>query len=121
MNQLTLGEFIKKLERFNQGHDIEYDFAEQVPTKLRSWRGDYFQLALGYQSDEIDTQSVGDLLKHCKSMLGTTVEGYKGGDYTVTEGKHLWVANYSRSGHTAIVDLISTGCSVVIKTEYMEW
>ena len=76
----------------------------------------YSELALGY--DSYGEKSLGDLLVEFRSALGSTYQGYKGGDNVMIESTTLWVANYGSSGSTVIVDLTYDGYHVIINTDY---
>ena len=105
---MTLGGLIEKLSSLKQDNPITYDFGSLGPTKLKSYRGTYSELALGYEEDSRSLK-VSDLLKICKDAMGKTFEGYKGGDYVMGENTPVWVANYGNSGDTAITDVIEHG------------
>lgn len=122
--QLTLGEFIKKLEAQPQDNNIYFDFAHLVPDHFMSWRGVYRELALGYRDIEwkdgkyVGYMTVAELLEKAKKAVGAVFEGYKGGDFTMREDTPVWVSNYGDADHTQIVDVINDGSTSIIVTEY---
>jgi hypothetical protein len=124
--QLTLGDVIDALERCERNSWVRYDFGNLVPDGLRSYRGYYEQLALGWR--EIGGKKaiiVSDLLQECKQAVGLIFTGYKGGRYRMTRDTEIWVANYGHSTDTIItairqVDTYEDGGGiVVIETGYM--
>ena len=111
--QMTLGEFIRALQRQPQDEVVKYDFVHFGPTTLASYRGYYEQLALGYEEcgrvhrrdERYEYPTVAALIAHCEDALGKTFHGWKGGEYVMHEGTPLWVANSGETGGTAIVNV----------------
>lgn len=95
-NQLLLGEYILLLESAPKDAAVILDTGD-FPTKLRSWRGRYAELALGYDGES--TRTVCDLLVDAKMAVGEVFQGYKGGDFTMGRGTPLWLANYGETSH----------------------
>ena len=94
--QLTLGELILKLEAVsNKDKPVVFDFGEQVPIGLDSWRGSYAELSFHHEKET--PKPVSEILGMLKEAVGRTYEGYKGGDFTMTRHTPIWVANWSRS------------------------
>lgn len=126
-DQLTLGGIIKKLvpivENQKEREDeatVCFDFADTFPTKIDSWRGSYAELALNYTSEGEELR-VTDFLNLLKSTVGKTLKGYKGGDYTMDENTPVWVANWGRSGNTAVIEVVDDGYQVILMTGYREF
>ena len=46
---MTLGQFITALEQRPEDQPIAFDFGGLAPTRIRSWRMDYSDLALGFE------------------------------------------------------------------------
>lgn len=110
---LTLGELIAELERLPEKAVIELDFGGAVPTTLDSYRGYYDQLALGYTGEYgATTPTVGSLLAELKSAVGKTFQGWKGGDYVMTEKTNIFIANPGCTSDTYIKEVVS---------KYEEW
>lgn len=113
---MTLGEIIKELSKARPDQNVYYDFADMAPKlKLDSYRGDYSETYLGYQEE---TMTVGELLTYLKSMVGETMIGYKGGEYTIREDKDVFVAKGSYSYTRCLIDKIGHYSSVIIHTKY---
>lgn len=130
-NQLSLGEFILKLEHlYEKNKDKEdyrvcFHFADLIPTGFSSWRGSYDELAITFGSGRDlygreDFSKIANLLKEAKSCVGKTFHGYKGGDFVMTKNTPLWVSNYGSSGSTTVVDVIDNGYEAIIFTGYRE-
>jgi hypothetical protein len=125
-DQLTLGELILKLEPIvknqKEGEEatVRYDFEYLFPTSIDSWRGSYNELALNYKS-EGEEMSVSDFLQMLKDCIGKTFTGYKGGEYKMNRLTPVWVANYGRSGNTAVIDVVDAGWFVMLVTGYRQF
>ena len=96
--QLTLGEMILQLE------NMDPEIVIKGLGKLHSYRGYYSDLA--FDTDTAEDKPVSLLLKECKLAMGSTYEGWKGGEYTMSKVTPLFVAEEGRSGLRlmAIVD-----------------
>ena len=108
--QLTLGEFIKKLEAIDKNLIIRFDFGGLTVAGIDSYRGNYYDLALAFcepNSNENYT-TVDSVLKLCKDAIGKTFTGWKGGEFEMNEDTLLWVANIGYVSNTAIVDVLDT-------------
>lgn len=125
-DQLTLGELILKLEPIvknqKEGEEatIRYDFEYLFPTSIGSWRGSYDELALNFETQG-EEMKVSEFLKMLKECVGKTFTGYKGGDFTMHKGTPIWVANYSHSGNTAVIDVVDNGYKILLITGYREF
>lgn len=116
---MTLGQIIDTLKRKEPTEEVRFDFVYFRPTTLRSWRGDYSQLSLGYAHDSPKTTTVAELLAECEAAVGKTFQGWKGGDYTMNERTRVYVGNSGEGAGTAIVDIID-GTYLVLVTEYVD-
>ena len=104
-DQLTLGELVDHLEaipaEYRSVPVFMHGFVTVTPTTLDSWRGAYKDLALGYKvcsehgymEEALKVQA---LLDDAKSAIGTTFEGYKGGEYTMTRQTPVFINNWGR-------------------------
>lgn len=73
---MQLGELIKRLESANQEQEVKIGFHNP-----HSYRGYYSELGLCATSNV----TVEYMLSELKSALGSTYEGWKGGDFTMDE------------------------------------
>lgn len=125
-DQLTLGELILKLEPIvknqKEGYEatVRYDFEYLFPTSIDSWRGSYDELALNFETQGVEMK-VSEFLKMLKECIGKTFTGYKGDEFTMHKGTPIWVANYSHSGKTAVIDVVDNGYVVLLITGYREF
>lgn len=134
--QLSLGELIlifapilkEQQERVNKGEEeaeVMFDFEYCFPTHLQSWRGVYAELAFGYtfiergSGGDMKPMKVHEFVALLNSAMGTTFEGYKGGDFLMGKTTPLWVANYGNSGHTAVMGVVNEGYQIIITTQYL--
>lgn len=121
---MTVGELIdtaeRKLPGLDSGARIRFDFVYFHPRGLHSYRGDYAQVAFGY-SNEGEAPLASVVIGELKSALGTDFTGYKGGEYTLTRDKTVWVANASEAGSTGIVDVKEDCGYIVLETAHLGW
>ena len=87
--QMTLGKMIAALEK------MPSDSVVINLSRPHSYRGYYCDLA--FENDS-GTCQAGELLAVCKSAIGKTFEGYKGGNYTMKESTPVWIAEYGCCG-----------------------
>jgi len=96
-NYLGLGKLITRLEQEDPNRILPLGFAEP-----HSYRGYYNDLAF----EPRQNISIGDMLAAARSAVGATFEGYKGGDYTMSEYTDCWIANYGRDGDNKLGPLL---------------
>ena len=89
--QYTLGELIAALEREDPSQVVPVGFKNP-----HSYRGYYHDLAF----EPALNVTVGEMLEAARSALGQTFEGYKGGEFTMTESTDVWIACYGSHGET---------------------
>lgn len=129
--QLTLGEIILKIEpllkkqkevKENFGHEakVVFDFEYLFPTGIDSWRGSYSELALEFSS-EGEAMEISKFYKMLKETIGKEFTGYKGGEFTMNKHTPVWVANYSHSGNTGVVDIVDNDFEIIIITAWCEY
>ena len=129
LRQLTMGEFIDRLESLDADRFICIQGGLTPNTKtmipFNSYRGYYHHLVL-HPLDPLDRRSpgspshmrVGELLAKSKMALQRRVfEGYHGGEYAMDRDTPLWVSRYGHADGTAVVgvDELEYG-SVIIRT-----
>lgn len=126
--QMVLGELIKAIEDVgllkNDGTPklICFDFGYMRPTDLDSWRGSYCELALGYTEEGAwDAVKADVFLQSLKDAIGKTYQGYKGGDFEMSETTPIWVDNYGMASSTAIVGVKDEGYKIVLLTAHCEY
>ena len=124
--QLTLGQFLEKLESITDDPkdslSVEFDFGTAVPTDFGSWRGAYNEVALGYRLTGYDTGDqkwpyvlLKDFVPTVRKAIGSSYTGWKGGDYTMTEDTPVWVSNDGNASSTGIVG-VDVGSVVTLLT-----
>lgn len=114
---LTLGKAIETLSKFKPEAKVRFDWNQSFPDNPHSYRGYYSDLAL----------KMGDIpcmVKEFKLMLeeslGKTFEGYKGGDFKMSDSTPLWCAQYGDCGR-AIMGLFQVDeNNAVILTKEIE-
>ena len=130
-SMLTLGVFIDELAALDQNLRISFVYPEGAGERLDdewyeytgvfglgdlcSYRGYYQYLAIE-PSEYIGT--VGEALEKIAPAVGVVFEGYKGGDYEMTDDTLLWCAYWGNSSELKIVGIVAEhseveGCMVV--------
>lgn len=87
---------------FNPLNEGANPLTDQAPLNLISWRGVYAHLSFEPCDREV---TLDECLAECRATNGRTLEGYKGGDFTMTDGTPVWVSGYGESHHWAIIGL----------------
>ena len=120
--QLTLGELIAGLEKVDLAAKVIYCFGGYYPTSsFNSYRGYYEQLALGWATYKFDNDAPPELTAHallelCRSVVGVTFQGWKGGDYTMGLHTPVWVDNVGECNSTMITGVEQEGDYVELLT-----
>jgi len=105
-----MGKKMKSLEK-----PVKYDFTEEMPTKLCSWRGIYSQLTLDYGGKK--ELLLKDLLKDLKTCTnGKVYRGYKGGDFRMNSDTPVWADAYGSYNERMIIGVENTPDFIVLKT-----
>ena len=129
--QMNLGELIAKLKPLAKERKpwddseelfVFFDFPNAFPVGLDGWRGIYAELAITHTPrTDSEVLTASQFLDMCRSALGGTFEGYKGGYYTMTEDTPLWVDDSGEYNNCALVDVITNEShNVVLITGYCE-
>lgn len=100
-----------------------------------SYRGYYEDMELTYGAMDIDyafgakipkvdgnsfSVTAGHLVSDLTSKLGTTMIGYKGGEYTITEDTVPWISNYGHCSDIRPLSLVDDGHRVTILCDISE-
>ncbi|SEG44673.1 hypothetical protein SAMN04489712_105264 [Thermomonospora echinospora] len=88
---MTLGELIAALEAADPTKVAPNGFANP-----HSYRGYYEDLAF----EPARNITIGAMLAAARSAVGTTYQGWKGGDYTMTADTDVWLADEGYCGET---------------------
>lgn len=109
MIPLDFGDIIQKLKslvRSGKGDAwITFDWGSAWPTGFNSYRGDYCQICMEYGGQHRHHQTVQGLLEQMEGLLGDFLEGWKGGDYMVSEDKEIYVCCAGCISTTRVVDI----------------
>jgi hypothetical protein len=89
--KMTLSELIKELERHDPEKRVVLGF-----NSPHSYRGYYDELAF----EPAESVTVGEMLDSAREALGATYDGYKGGEYEMSEHTDCWLAYYGSTGET---------------------
>lgn len=107
---LTLGELVEALDDAPDDMPVVFDRGG-APCRPHSYRGYYSDLSLEETPDAI---TVEPFRREMKETIGETFEGYKGGDFTMTEATPLWHAPYGCCGPAIMGAVIGDGKLVLI-------
>lgn len=86
---MNLKNLIDRLKTENQNKIIPVGF-----NNPHSHRGDYSQLAF----ERAENITIGQMLECAESSLGKTFEGYKGGEFLMSEYTDCYIAEYGSCG-----------------------
>lgn len=95
---MTLEELITALDAADPTLVLPHGF-----TNPHSYRGDYMDLAF----EPASNVSVADMLADAQAALGTTYQGWKGGDFTMRGHTECWLAEEGCLGETIGALLLS--------------
>jgi hypothetical protein len=95
---MTLGELIALLEARDPEQVVPLGFGNP-----HSYRGYYHELGF----EPVRNVTVGAMLASARSALGSTYEGYKGGEYTMSDHTYCWLAEWGSEGETLGRTLLS--------------
>lgn len=116
---MTLGEFIKQLEKIPKNYLVFIKPYDLIPQDFDSYRGYYDQLALNY--DINGSCTVEKLLKLAKQSVNKTFIGYKGGEFVMTKNTPIWISNYGNTSSILLTKVeIPFDGYVYIYGEYRE-
>ncbi|MEM7765230.1 MAG: hypothetical protein AAF290_14280 [Pseudomonadota bacterium] len=111
----TIGWLIDKLSKCNPEAEVTLGPLSLIPESLYSYRGYYEDVAIDYRSDLFDRRkTVNQFLQDLRECLGSTITGYKGGDYTVRESTALWVAKWGQCSGVGVVGIRKIGKQYVV-------
>ena len=89
---MNLGDIITTLEAADPNQVVRHGFHNP-----HSYRGDYYDLAF----EPAENITVADMLEAARSAVGATYEGWKGGEFRMTEADWCWLSEEgSASGET---------------------
>ena len=86
---MELGDLIKMLEAADPDMVVPNGFNHP-----HSYRGYYHELAF----EPAQNVTVREMLEAAKGAVGTTYEGWKGGDFTMQEYSDCWLSEEGRAG-----------------------
>jgi hypothetical protein len=108
---LTLGDLIEALKDAPPATPVEVDVGGSL-SGAHSYRGYYEDLAFEPEA----TNTAGQLANEARNAMGTTYQGYKGGDFKMHAKTPLWLADYGSTG-LAIIGIAKVGDKIVLSTK----
>lgn len=109
-NPLNYGEIIERLKSAikaaERGEDeyLSFGWGSAAPTEIESYRGYYEHVGIGYSGSYGGTKA-GDFLKKMENAIGSSMTGWKGGDYRIYRECEVWVACSGNTSNTRIIDV----------------
>lgn len=94
---MTVQELIEVLEKVDPSFyvGIADSPIPLAPDSFDSYRGYYQDLAIGVEcSRGAKMSDVVPFLKALRDVIGSTMTGYKGGEYRVMPDTRVWISNY---------------------------
>ena len=113
---LTLGGLIAELEKAKPDAPVIFDSGEHPGSPL-SYRGYYSDLAFRLTDKPV---TVAVMRAWAKAALGTSFEGYKGGDFLMEADTPLWASNYGTNSGRAIISVSIEGNGVILMTKEID-
>lgn len=124
---LTMGELIEKLQavydsplpeyvKDRDQRQVYFDWCDFRPGYTDSYRGYYDHIAIEPKPNR--ATYLKDFIKALRERIGTTMHGWKGGEYEVTPATPVWVAESGEPTGWGVADVQNTGHSAVMKTAY---
>lgn len=112
VGQMTLGSLIDGLADLDGAMPIVIDRFDSAPGEFGSYRGYYEQIAFE-PSGEFGT--VAEFSKAAHAANGSTMEGYKGGDYIMHRDTMVWCSSYGLcSGLRLLMLTVVDGRAVLV-------
>ena len=116
--QLTLKNLIEALEALPTGAVVVCgDAPEQHPGDGASYRGYYSDLSFEPTGAPVTVEA---FLAECRSCLGQTFTGYKGGDFRMDDDTPLWIAEYGSAPGRAIMGVRVAGDNAVLEIRQVD-
>ena len=118
---MTLGALIDQLSQRPQEQRLTFEFGAMQPTTLKSYRGDYRDLAIGYDLPGTRPHvTVAGFMAKCRDVENSTLEGYKGGMFTMTRDTEVWVANWGQTASTELSGVTGNDYATRLMTTFRE-
>ena len=115
---VVLGDLIEAFEDIRGDKTIMFDFGNNVPSGISSWRGVYAELAIHYEKGYLFT--VDDFLEICRGAVGETYGGWKGGYFVMTKDTQVWVDNPGKCCYRNIMGVTENYNYVIINTDMID-
>jgi hypothetical protein len=106
---VTLGALIKTLEAAPADLLVKFSGGGS-PSEAHSYRGYYSDLAFERGPDLM----AADVLRQCRAALGAEFEGYKGGDFVMSEDTPLWCSSYGSCGEAIVSTTLAGDCLILV-------
>lgn len=110
----TLGKLIAKLENVDKEKLIIFDDGD-FPSELISYRGIYRFLSI---TSSTSARTAGDFLRQLENVVDKELEGYKGGQYRMTESVFVFVSEYGRSSQDGVTGIRESD-EVILEVSYV--
>lgn len=109
---MNLGNLITTLEGIEPGRTVRFQDGT-YPSELRSWRGDYGELSIDRGTEPT---TVAALMGKARAAIGQTFEGYKGGQYVMSEHSPVWADPWGECLYRGIIGVVVEDAELVLIT-----
>lgn len=118
---VTLGKLLDLLMMVPGGLPIKLQWGDEHLVNvgdIDSYRGYYSDLAIepGYPEE----REVADVYDMLNAAIGSTFEGYKGGDFVMHADTPVWVSLYGNTSGIGVTGVVATNRLAVITTARIE-
>lgn len=116
MTQMNMGELIAALEKVPATEKLTLNGAGLGD--IGSYRGYYDEVAL---EPDGKVGTVGEALQRLRLALGSTMTGYKGGDYVIQSSTPVWVSHYGECSGQYVTGVAILADGIGLATEQAHW
>ncbi len=114
---ITVTELITLLTGCDQSKFVRLGLADFAPIDmLKSYRGFYEQLAVGYSQNNDAELTVGEFKTALEAIIGEMVTGYKGGEYEILGTTPVWIDNTGQAFGNGVISICEGDDQVTLIT-----
>ncbi|MGG0308255.1 hypothetical protein ABEY43_05985 [Priestia megaterium] len=104
--RLDIADLLGKLNQFKDDDKIEFSNGKYLDGDYGSYRGYYDNLYFEYSDEDNGFNTIGEFKKVInKALEDGTMQGYKGGDFSIDESTFTWMVAYGSSDGYEILDV----------------
>lgn len=114
--QWTVGELLIALDPFPENLVVRFSDGS-YPGEFMSYRGYYDHVAIDRSPN---TKMLGEFRKQVRDVIGQTLEGYKGGSFTMDRYTPVWVSEYGDASGNGVVGVKQEGGFLTVMVKCTE-